>query len=113
MPKLLNWACYGLTVPRPNKKARRPRVKLGLPDLDQAKGAVLSSLRSAKSQRGYRHSIDEFIAWYCSEPRLSFQKTVVTGYRAHLETRQLAPGTSARDWPQCAGSLTRLPTPAF
>ena len=41
----------------------------------------------------YRHSIDEFIGWYCSEPRLSFNKTVVTRYRIHLESRRLAPGT--------------------
>ena len=64
-----------------------------MPDLDQAKAGVLNSLRSPESQRGYRHSIEEFIAWYCSEPRLSFNKTVVTRYRIHLETRQLAPGT--------------------
>jgi site-specific recombinase XerD len=75
------------------KKGHRPKTKLGLPDLDQAKGAVLSSLRLQESQRGYKHSIDEFIAWYCSEPRLSFNKTVVTRYRIHLETRQPAPGT--------------------
>src|SRR5438445_8673904 len=75
------------------RKAHRPKIKLGLPDLDQAKAAVLDSLRSSESQRGYRHSIDEFIAWYCSEPRLSFNKTVVTRYRIHLETRRLAPGT--------------------
>jgi len=31
--------------------------------------------------------------WYCSEPRLSFNKTVVLRYRVHLESRQLAPGT--------------------
>ena len=71
------------------KKARRPKMKLGLPDLDQAKSAVLNSLRSPESKRGYQHSIDEFIAWYCSEPRLFFNKTVVTHYRIHLETRQL------------------------
>jgi len=64
-------------------------MKLGLPDLDQAKSAVLNSLRSPESKRGYQHSIDEFIAWYCSEPRLFFNKTVVTHYRIHLETRQL------------------------
>ena len=46
-----------------------------------------------ESQRGYRHAIDEFIAWYCSEPRLSFNRAVVTRYRIHLESRQLAPGT--------------------
>src|SRR6202022_3631175 len=48
---------------------------------------------SPESQRSYQHSIDEFVLWYCSEPRLSFNKTVVTRYRIHLEGRQLAPGT--------------------
>ena len=77
----------------PSRKPRRPKMKLGLPDLDQSRSAVLNSLRSPESQRGYRHSIDEFIGWYCSEPRLSFNRTVVTRYRIHLESRQLAPGT--------------------
>ncbi len=64
-----------------------------LPDLDLARAAVLNSLQSPESQRGYSHTIDEFIRWYCSQPRLSFSKTVVTQYRIHLESRQLAPGT--------------------
>lgn len=46
-----------------------------------------------KAQRGYRHAIEEFIEWYCSESRLSFSKTVVLGYRIHLESWHLAPGT--------------------
>jgi hypothetical protein len=58
----------------PNTKA--PKTKLGLPDLDHSKSAVLDSLRSPESKRGYRHAIDEFIQWYCSEPRLSFNKVV-------------------------------------
>jgi site-specific recombinase XerD len=66
---------------------------LRLPDLDQAKSAVLNSLSSHDAQRGYRHAIDEFIEWYCSEPRLSFSRTVVLRYRMHLESRKLAPGT--------------------
>jgi site-specific recombinase XerD len=75
-------------------KARRtPKTVLRLPDLDQAKSAVLNSLSSSDAQRGYRHAIDEFIEWYCSEPRLSFNKTVVLRYRIHLECRKLAPGT--------------------
>ena len=48
---------------------------------------------SPESQRGYRHAIDEFIEWYCSEPRLSFNRTVVLRYRMPLESRDLAPGT--------------------
>src|SRR5258708_38131911 len=71
----------------------RQKTKLGLPDLEHAKVAVIVSLRSFESQRSYRHSIDEFVAWYCSVPRLSFNKTVVIRYRLHLEDRHLAAGT--------------------
>ena len=72
---------------------KTPRSALRLPDLHQAKSSVLNSLPSQESQRVYRHAIEEFIAWYCSEPRLSFNKTGVTRYRIHLQSRQLAPGT--------------------
>ena len=70
-----------------------PKTKLGLPDLDHSKAAVLESLRSLESKRGYCHAIDEFIQWYCSEPRLSFNKVVVTRFRIALENRGLAAGT--------------------
>jgi site-specific recombinase XerD len=73
--------------------SNRAKTKLGLPDLEQAKSAMLVSLRSPESQRSYRRSIEDFVFWYCSEPRLSFNKTVVTRYRIHLEGQQLAPGT--------------------
>ena len=77
-----------------SRKARAvPKTVLRLPDLDQAKSAVLNSLSSQDAQRGYRHAIDEFIEWYCSEPRLSFSQTVVLRYRMYLESRKLAPGT--------------------
>src|SRR5947208_5658844 len=66
---------------------------LRLPDLEHAKTAVLNSLTSPDAQRGYRHAIDEFVDWYCSEPRLALNRTVVLRYRSHLESRQLAPGT--------------------
>jgi len=75
------------------RKSNRQRIKLGLPDLEHVKSAVLVSLRSLESQRSYRRSIDDFVCWYCSEPRLSFNKTVVTRYRIHLEDQLLAPGT--------------------
>ena len=74
-------------------KAIRLKTRLGLPDLEQARSAVLVSLRSSESQRSYRRSIDDFVGWYCSEPRLSFNKTVVTRYRIYLENRLLAGGT--------------------
>jgi site-specific recombinase XerD len=70
-----------------------PRSILRLPDLEVAKSAVLNSLSCPDAQRGYRHAIDEFVEWYCSEPRLSFSKTVVVRYRMHLESPGIAPGT--------------------
>jgi len=81
---------------KPTSKRTRPKPKafLRLPDLDQARSAVLNSLTSTDAQRGYRHAIDEFVDWYCSEPRLSFNRTVVLRYRIHLELRNLAPGTT-------------------
>jgi site-specific recombinase XerD len=80
---------------KPGRKGKRPigKTVLRLPDLEVAKSAVLNSLSCPDTQRGYRHAIDEFVDWYCSEPRLSFSKTVVVRYRMHLETRHLAPGT--------------------
>jgi hypothetical protein len=53
---------------KPTSKRTRPKLKavLRLPDLDQAKAAVLNSLTSADAQRGYRHAIDEFVDWYCA-----------------------------------------------
>ncbi|MDQ2841929.1 MAG: tyrosine-type recombinase/integrase [Acidobacteriota bacterium] len=78
---------------RNRQKAKHPKAKLGLPDLEHAKAAVLTTLRSPESKRGYGHAIDEFVEWYCSEPRLSLNKTVVTRFRIHLEERHLAPGT--------------------
>jgi hypothetical protein len=75
------------TSRRVAKEAAGIEARLRLPDLDQAKAAVLNGLGSTDSQRGYQHAIDEFIGWDCSEPRLSFNKTVVTRYRIHLETR--------------------------
>src|SRR6188474_609812 len=78
------------TKPR-RKKA--PKRVLALPDLEQSKAAVLNSLTSASGQRTYDHAIREFVAWYCSEPRLAFNRTVVLRYRIHLEQRQYAPAT--------------------
>jgi len=55
--------------------------------------AVLHSLGAASSQESYGHAIDEFIGWYCSEPRLALDRTVVLRYRFFLEQKNLAPST--------------------
>jgi hypothetical protein len=76
-------------------RTRRTTTKsvLRLPDLEHAKAALLNSLTSPDAQRGYRRAIDEFVDWYCSEPRLNFNRIVVLRHRSHLESRQLALGT--------------------
>ena len=74
-------------------KKRNPKTILKLPDLEHSKNAVLNSLSSMTSRRSYDHAIRDFIDWYCSEPRLSFNKFVVTRYRISLEQRRYAPAT--------------------
>jgi len=74
---------------KPNYRRR----SLRLPDLDHCKRAVLNSLGSLASRRVYEYAIDQFIAWYCSEPRLAFNRIVVVRYRMHLESRGLAANT--------------------
>jgi hypothetical protein len=82
---------------------KRPKAKLGLPDLDHSKAAVLESLRSPESKRGYRQVIDEFIQWYCSEPRLSFNKIVVTRFGLPSRTAASPRERSMGGWPLCDG----------
>jgi hypothetical protein len=64
-----------------------------VPELDQSKAAVLSALTSAHSRRAYKHAIDRFISWYCSEPRLEFSRSVVVRYRSFLESLSLSAAT--------------------
>ena len=63
------------------KRKRPPKHILTLPDLEQSKAAVLNSLTSKSGQRSYDRAITDFVEWYCSEPRLSFNRTVVLRYR--------------------------------
>jgi hypothetical protein len=90
--------------PYSRRKRTTTKSVLRLPDLEHAKAAVikcaawrpdlfLNSLTSVDAQRGYRHAIDEFVDWYCSEPRLALNRIVVLRYRSHLESSQLVPGT--------------------
>ena len=79
-------ACSAENAGMPKSKPKRnPKTVLRLPDLEQSRSAVLNSLTSPSSQRAYDHAIRDFIDWYCSEPRLAFNRTVVTRYRINLE----------------------------
>ena len=79
-----------------HKKRIKPNYRrrvLRLPDLDHCKLAVLNSLGSPASRPVYEYAIDQFIAWYCSEPRPAFNCIVVVRYRMYLESRHLAANT--------------------
>jgi hypothetical protein len=65
------------------------------------------------SKRTYAHAINDFIAWYCSEPRLAFGRTVVLRYRYELEARRLALRPSTSGWRLCADWPTRLRTTVY
>ncbi len=80
-------------MPRKRRKKRTPKRVLRLPDLQLAKTAVLNTLTSESAQRSYDHAIAEFVDWYCSEPRLAFDRVVVLRYRIHLEQLQYAAST--------------------
>jgi hypothetical protein len=92
-----------------SKPNYRRRV-LRLPDLDHCKLAVLNSLGSPASRRVYEYAIDQFIAWYCSEPRLALNRIVVVRYRMYLESRDWPPIPLISNSPPCAASLTKPPT---
>jgi hypothetical protein len=83
----------------------RRRV-LRLPDLDHCKLAVLNSLGSPASRRVYEYAIDQFIAWYCSEPRLAFNRIVVVRYRMYLESRSLAANKHHQPATRCRASAS-------
>jgi hypothetical protein len=58
---------------RPSKSASFS-ASFTVPELDQSKTTVLNTLASAHSRRSYKHAIEKFIAWYCYEPRLGFNR---------------------------------------
>jgi hypothetical protein len=60
-------------------------ASLTVPELEQSKVAVLSSLASAHSRRSYKHAIEKFINWYCSEPRLGFNVSDHSKRRQQLQ----------------------------
>ena len=80
-------------MPKSRKKRKASKRVLALPNLEQAKSAVLNTLTSKSGQRTYDHAITEFVEWYCSEPRLAFNRTVVLRYRISLEQRPYATST--------------------
>lgn len=78
---------------KPSLKPKKPCAILTIPELEHAKTAALGTLVSFHSRRAYKNAIDKFIAWYCSEPRLGFNRAVVLRYRSFLESLSLSAAT--------------------
>jgi site-specific recombinase XerD len=78
---------------KPRAKRGSPKNVLRLPDLDHSKASILQSLGSIASKPTYTFAINDFITWYCSEPRLAFGRIVIIRYRYELEARRLSPAT--------------------
>jgi hypothetical protein len=99
--------------PSSRRKHSSAKSVLRLPDLELAKAAVLNSLNSMDA-RSYRHAIDELDDWYCSEPRLAFNR--IRGLALWLSSR--IPSTRPRHHQSevlgsCADSPTKRPTAVF
>jgi hypothetical protein len=80
----------------PKSKSRRkksPKRVLAIPGLEHARWRSSTAVTSASRQRTYDRAIREFVGWYCSEPRLAFNRTVVLRYRMHFQHRNYAPAT--------------------
>ena len=54
---------------------------------------ILRCATSKSGRRSYDRAITHFVDWYCSEPRLAFNRTVVLRYRIFLEQKQYAATT--------------------
>jgi hypothetical protein len=78
---------------KPAQKSAVSPTILIIPEREHIKRAALSTLASLNSRRAYKHTIDRFIAWYCSEPRLGFNRAIVLRYRSFLESLQLSAAT--------------------
>jgi hypothetical protein len=63
---------------RKDRKNKAPKTgpAAGGPGLRQG-GGVENTLGSPESKRAYQFALNDFVVWYCSEPRLAFSKTAV------------------------------------
>jgi hypothetical protein len=71
--------------------------KEGVSDLKTMQENVPTQARPSASRpwtvQSYDRAITDFVDWYCSEPRLAFNRTVVLRYRILLEQKQNAART--------------------
>src|SRR5215469_12907365 len=79
-------------------------------DWRRLKSLVLDSVSSPITKRVYNLGLDEFFAWYASEPRPGFTKATVAAWRIALEARVWVPSPSTCALRRCASWRLRPPT---
>ena len=79
-------------VPQKHSDSVAPSATLTIPELEQSEAAVLNTLASVHSRRSYAYAIERFIAWYCSEPRLTFQNCPPLSSRIRLDANAIIDG---------------------
>jgi hypothetical protein len=89
-------------------KRRSPKTVLRLPDLDHSKSSVLQTLGSVASQKTYAFAIDDFISWYCSEPRLASTRTAKRPWSSVAMIASPPPPPTPRSYPVKRMSLIIL-----
>jgi len=77
----------------PHLHASSSKTLHNLPDLEPSRAAVLNSLGSVNSRRAYDYAIRKFLDWYCAQPRLGFNRSVVARYRSFLEQQHYSAST--------------------
>jgi len=91
------------------RKSVSRSAALTIPELEQSKAAVLNALASSHSRRMYEYAIEKFIAWYCDEPRLAFNRSVVVRYTSTIDwTISLIAATPGIIFPPRRGSTGEL-----
>ena len=99
--------------PSSRRKHSSNKTVLRLPDLEHATTAVLNSLKSTDANPGYRHAIEQFVDWYCSEPRLAFNRIVVLPIALISNPANSPPEPSICVLAPCAGPHAKRPTVVF
>ena len=99
-------------MPKHRRKRRPPQRTLALPNLEQTKSAILNSLTSKSGQRTYDHAINEFVDWYCLEPRLASIVRLFFDTESTWNSAALLRQPSTCDWLQSGVWHTRQLIPA-
>jgi hypothetical protein len=90
-----------------SRKKRSPKRVLALPDLEHAKSRA-EQPDVYQRPANLRPRVREFVGWYCSEPRLALNRTVVLRYRFTSNNANMRRPRSIFGSPGSGGSRTQL-----